>query len=60
MEALTGAVQVESPGAGAEAVIGEPERAVHSHSLTGEAGGCGRHPDAAEVQVEHDSAVGCR
>lgn len=50
----TGEVQEASPGAGGEAVIGEPERVVHS--LTGEAGGCGRFPDAAEV--EHGTAVG--
>lgn len=35
-------------------MIGEPERAVHS--LTGEAGGCGCFPGAAEG--EHGIAVG--
>lgn len=40
-------MQEASSGAGWEVVIGEPERAVHS--LTGEAGGCGCFPDAAEV-----------
>lgn len=50
----TGEVQEASPGADGKVVIGEPERAVHS--LTGEAGGCGCFPDAAEVV--HGSAVG--
>lgn len=42
-----GVVQEESPGAGGEVVTGEPVGAVHS--LTGEADGCGRCSDAAEV-----------
>lgn len=50
----TGEVQEASPGACVEAVIGEPERVVHS--LTGEAGGCGRFPGAEEA--EHGIAVG--
>lgn len=50
----TGEVQEASPGADGEAAIGEPEGAVHS--LTGEAGGRGCFPDAAEV--ERGTAVG--
>ncbi len=44
----TGKVQEASPGACEEVVIGEPEHA--AHSLTGEAGGCGHFPDAAEAE----------
>lgn len=54
VQVQTAEVQVVSPGASVKAVIGEPERAVHS--LTGEAGGRGCFPGA--VELGHGIAAG--
>lgn len=54
VEEQTEEVLEVNPDADAEAVIGEPERVVHS--LTGEADVCGGFLDAAAV--EHGIAVG--